>query len=194
MPPSEIHQEPVIIVSGLPRSGTSMMMQMLSAGGMPVLADDARGADEDNRLGYYEFEPVKRTKADPSWLERAGGKAVKIVYLLLYDLPSSMQYKVIFLRRNLDEVLASQKIMLQRKGKETGVDDTTMTRIFRKDLAKVGAWLKSQPNIQVLFTDYNRFLAKPVAAAEVINKFLGGRLDVQAMAAAVDPSQYRNRR
>jgi hypothetical protein len=186
-------QSPTVIVSGLPRSGTSLMMQMLSAGGIPALVDENRPADEDNRLGYFEFEAVKRTKTDPSWLEHSAGKTVKIVYLLLYDLPSTVQYRVVFMRRKLEEVLASQKTMLQRNGKQTGVDDVTMMRVFHKELAKVEAWLKSQANFRVFFADYNRLIADPLAVAAAVNEFLGGQLDVQAMAAAVDPAQYRNR-
>ena len=170
-----------------------MMMQMISAGGIPLLTDECRLPDEDNRLGYFEFEPAKRTKADPSWLERARGKAVKMVYLLLYDLPPTIQYKVVFVRRNMKEVLASQRTMLQRGGKDPGDDDAAMSRVFQKELAKIEAWLKTQPNFQVFFADYNHLLADPLACAEPINRFLGGRLNARAMAAAIDPSQYRNR-
>ena len=97
----------ITIVSGLPRSGTSLMMQMLEAGGMPVLTDGIRDADEDNPRGYYELEAVKRTKDDPAWLHGAPGKVVKMIYLLLYDLPTTYNYRIIFMRRPLSEVVAS---------------------------------------------------------------------------------------
>src|SRR5262249_30630691 len=102
----------IIIVSGLPRSGTSLMMQMLDGGGVPVLTDNIRAADTDNPRGYYEFEPVKATKRDATWLPAARGKAVKMVSQLLYHLPPGETYRVLFLERDLEEVLASQEKML----------------------------------------------------------------------------------
>ena len=182
-----------MIVSGLPRSGTSLLMQMLAAGGLPPLTDGVRKADEDNRRGYYEFEAVKKTKTDASWLAVAAGKVVKMVYLLLYDLPPDYHYRVVFLERRLKEVLASQKIMLQRQGKETDVDDAVMMRIFRKELAKVQVWLRAQPNFSVLNVDYNQLVVQPLVHAAQVNEFLGDGLNIEAMAAAVDPSQYHNR-
>jgi len=192
--PLNTDRDSVVIVSGLPRSGTSLVMQMLAAGGLPVLADGVRKADEDNRRGYYELEAVKKTKTDASWLADAPGKVVKMVYLLLYELPPDYHYRVVFLRRRLEEVLASQKIMLQRRGKETGADDAAMMSIFRKDLAKVEAWLRAQPNFSVLYVYYNQLVVQPQVHAAEINEFLGGGLNIGAMAAAVDPAQYRNRR
>ena len=106
----------ITIVSGLPRSGTSMMMRMLEAGGMPVITDNLRTADDDNPRGYFEFEPAKKTKDDPSWLNAAEGKAVKMIYKLLYDLPDRLEYRVLIMRRNMQEVLTSQRKMLDRMG------------------------------------------------------------------------------
>ena len=171
------------------------MMQMLAAGGVPVMTDARRQADEDNRRGYYEFEPVKTTKADASWLDQAPGKAVKLVFALLHDLPGEFRYRVVFMQRKLEEVLASQKIMLQRSGQDAdAVKDEDMMRLFQKALARTEAWLRQQPNFEVLYVDYNRLVADPAPWAQRINDFLGGRLDVAAMIAAVDPVQYRNRR
>ena len=183
----------VVIVSGLPRSGTSLVMQMLAAGGLPLLTDGVRKADEDNRRGFHELEAVKKTKSDPSWLAGAVGKAVKVVYRLLYDLPPDYHYCVVFLERRMEEVLASQKAMLQRHGKEAGEDDEAMMRIFRKELAKVRQWLPAQPNFNVLYVDYNQLVVQPRLGAAEIDEFLGGGLDRDAMAAAVDPSEYRQR-
>ncbi|MGO9109040.1 MAG: sulfotransferase domain-containing protein [Thermoguttaceae bacterium] len=188
------HRNFVVIVSGLPRSGTSLLMQMLAAGGLPLLTDGVRKADEDNRRGFYELEAVKKTKSDASWLAGAMGKVVKVVYRLLYELPPDYQYRVVFLQRRMEEVLASQKVMLQRHGKETDADDEAMMRIFRKELAKVQEWLRAQPNFRVLNVDYNQLVVDPRVDAEEINEFLGGGLNLEAMAAAVDPTQYRNRR
>ena len=183
------------IVSGLPRSGTSMMMRMLEAGGMPVVVDNIRTADEDNPAGYYEFEPVKQTKQDDSWLRDAQGKAVKMVYRLLYDLPQGHQYRVIFMRRNLDEVLASQQKMLDRNGKaDAQVTDEQMAQLFRSQLAKFEAWIAQQPNFQVLEVSYNDLLADPEPVLREINQFLDDALDLAQMRSVVDPSLYRNRR
>jgi len=127
----------VTIVSGLPRSGTSMMMRMLDKGGLPVLADSIRVADEDNPRGYYEFEPVKKTAEDASWLEDAEGRVVKMVYRLLYDLPSNRRYRVIFMRRHMDEILASQKKMLVRKGMADNVPpDEEIAALFNSQLTQ----------------------------------------------------------
>jgi hypothetical protein len=183
------------IVSGLPRSGTSMMMRMLETGGMPVLVDNIRVADDDNPGGYYEFEPVKQTKQDASWLKQASGKAVKMVYRLLYDLPTEYEYRVLFMRRNLDEVLASQKVMLTRHGKDDGaVQDEQMSKLFRSQLAEFMSWIARQPNFRMLEVDYNQMLADPPTMIAKINDFLGGTLDSEAMAGVVNPTLYRNRK
>ncbi len=192
--PHNAGRDSVVIVSGLPRSGTSLLMQMLAAAGLPLLTDGARTADEDNRRGYYELEAVKKTGRDASWLSDARGKVVKMVYRLLYELPPDYHYRVVFVERSLQEVLASQKIMLKRQGKPAGADDATMLRIFQKELATAQKWLSVQPNFSVLYADYNRLLVQPRVEAFAINEFLGGGLDVEAMVSAVDPAQYRNRR
>lgn len=184
----------VTIVSGLPRSGTSMMMQMIHKGGVPALTDEIRVADEDNPKGYYEFEPVKKTKDDPSWLERAGGKVVKMVYRLLYDLPADYQYRVVYMRRKLEEVIASQNVMLDRGGKKGGgLADTKLLDVFRAEIDKSNKWLADQPNFQILYVNYNEMLAEPAPQVARVNEFLGGALDTQAMLAVVDPALYRQK-
>lgn len=183
------------IVSGLPRSGTSMMMRMLEAGGMEVVVDNLRTADEDNPAGYYEFEPVKKTKQDTSWIDEARGKAVKMVYRLLYDLPAGYSYRVIFMRRKIEEVLASQKKMLERNGKvDPAVSDDEMEKLFRSQLQKFEQWVATQPQFQMLEVSYNEMLSNPDPAVEKINSFLGGQLNADAMIEVVDPNLYRNRR
>ena len=184
----------ITIVSGLPRSGTSMMMQAIEAGGLPALADHVRTKDEDNPKGYYEFEPVKKTKEDPSWVPGARGKVVKMVYSLLYDLPETYEYRVIFMRRNMDEVLASQKKMLERSGKKgASVSDEKLAELFTAQLAKFDRWVEARSNIALLSINYKDMIASPKAECEKIGEFLGGVLDTDAAAAAVDPSLYRNR-
>ncbi len=192
--PAPIGTEPVIIVAGLPRSGTSMTMKMLQAGGVPVIVDGLRVADEDNRGGYFEFEPVKRLKSDASWLEQAAGKAVKMVYRLLYDLPADRRYQVIFTHRKMEEVLASQKKMLERQGAKTeAADEQRLAALFKMELARVEAWLKRQPNFQVLDVNYNDLVANPRESLLPVKQFLAGQFDIDAAAAVVNASQYRNR-
>ena len=187
-------KEFITIVSGLPRSGTSMMMRMLEAGGMPILTDSVRQADADNPNGYYEFEPVKQLNRDTSWLANAYGKAVKMVYLLLYDLPRNHEYRVIFMRRKLAEVIASQEAMLRRQGKKGDTsDDTQLSRLFHNHLQKLDAWIQNQENFSVLYVSYNEILNSPERIVMDIDRFLGHRLDTQAMAKVLDPSLYRQR-
>ncbi len=184
----------VTIVSGLPRSGTSMMMRILESGGMPVLIDGKRASNDDNPAGYYEYEPVKQTKRDPSWLAVANGKAVKMVYRLLYDLPKTCDYRVLFMRRNLEEVLASQRVMLQRTGRPSDTDDWQMSELFRLELQQFDAWVVEQPCMALINVDYARLIHEPARAVEQIACFLSQNLDQAAMCAVVDPSLYRQRR
>ncbi len=182
------------IVSGLPRSGTSMMMRMLDKGGLPVIIDEVRQADDDNPKGYYEYEPVKQTKEDPSWVEGSAGKCVKMVYRLLYDMPQDHQYRVLFMRREMDEVLASQKVMLERHGAADGsVSDEQMAQLFRSQLADFENWVTKQRHIKMMEVNYNRVLSDPVAEIDRVSAFLEDDLDKDAMLAVVDPQLYRNR-
>jgi hypothetical protein len=182
----------VTVVSGLPRSGTSLMMQMLDAGGMPVLTDGIRTADEDNPRGYMELEAVKRTKEDSSWVSGAQGKAVKMVYLLLRDLPAAYNYRVILMRRDLAEVVASQRAMLSRLGRPgADLSDSRMAAIFEAQLSETTEWLRAQRNFSVLDVDYRDCLQSPDRVASGVNVFLGGMLNKKQMASAVDVSLYR---
>jgi hypothetical protein len=188
-------EQSVVVVSGLPRSGTSMMMRMLEAGGIPVLVDNLREADEDNPNGYYEFEGVKKVREDTSWLQDARGKAVKMVYRLLYDLPGDADYRVIFMTRKLEEVIASQNTMLQRNGK--GSDDLSgeqLADIYSKQLLQARAWLDSRPNFEVLYVDYGEALNETQRVADEINQFLYGVLNTNAMIEVPSPVLYRQRR
>ena len=185
----------VVVVSGLPRSGTSMMMKMLEAGGLPMVVDNIRTADEDNPRGYYELERVKQMdKGDTAWVAGARGQVVKVISALLEHLPPDESYRVLFMLRNMDEILASQRKMLEHRGEATDkLPDAEMAQLFAKHLDKVRTWLDAQPNFTVLYVDYNRMLADPQSFAGDINRFLGGGLDEDAMLAAVDPALYRNR-
>lgn len=172
-----------------------MMMQMIEAGGMAVLTDATRTADGDNPRGYCEYEPVKRLMEDVSWLAEAAGRAVKIVSELLAYLPSQYAYRIVFMERGLDEILASQRAMLRRRAvlPEADVDDERMAGIYRKHLARVGAWIETQPNIEVLRADYGRVVTDPGEWARKIDRFLGTRLNPDAMAAAVDVALHRHK-
>lgn len=184
----------ITIVSGLPRSGTSLMMQMLAAGGMTVLTDNLRQPDQDNPRGYFEYEPVKRTAQDASWLDGAIGKAVKVVHLLLYDLPTDRQYRVIFMNRRLEEVIASQRKMLERSGRQGAqTDDATLIRTFDAQVRKVLQWLSQQPNFSTHQVWYHELISEPLKHAAMVNEFLGKGLNEAAMALAVEPTLYRNR-
>lgn len=171
-----------------------MMMQVLEAGGVQVLKDDFREPDQDNPKGYYEFERVKQIAQDQAWLEDASGKAVKMVSALLPQLPNTYAYKVIFMRRKMEEILASQSRMLSRRGKPT---DTTsegeIASLFRKHLAQIEKWVDEQPNIEVLYINYNEVIAEPFKQIERINQFLENRLDIEKMVSAVDRALYRQR-
>jgi hypothetical protein len=184
----------VTVVSGVPRSGTSMMLRMLAAGGLEILSDGLREADADNPHGYFEWEPVKSLKRDASWVGGAVGKGVKIIYYSLYDLPPGHHYRVIFMRRDLDEVLASQAAMLKRRGAgDLSPDDATMKRLFEDELREIDEWLGRQSAFASLNVDYAAVLAAPLEEARRVNAFLGGNLDSDAMAGMVDPALYRRR-
>lgn len=188
-------KEPIVIVSGLPRSGTSMMMKMLEAGGILPLTDKIREADTDNPKGYYEFERVKKLdKGDVAWLPDAEGKTVKVISALLKHLPADYEYRIIFMRRDMEEILASQRKMLVRRGENADdVDEVTMAKLFKKHLNQVEGWLAQQPNVQTLFLHYSDILADPVPSIAKLNTFLGDKLDIKAAAQMVDPNLYRNR-
>lgn len=189
-----MNQETIVLVSGLPRSGTSMMMKMLEAGGLAPLVDHIRTADEDNPKGYYEFERVKQIETDQAWLEEARGKVVKMIAALLKHLPDRYQYKVIFIRRNMDEILASQRQMLIRRGEPVNtISDEKMAALFERHIEQVTDWLTEQPNFETLYVHYTDIVQNPLSNAKRINAFLDGILDEQAMAEAVDPSLYRQR-
>lgn len=183
----------IIIVSGLPRSGTSLMMQMLENGGLGVVTDDVRAADVDNPRGYYELERVKKIKQDASWLAETRGSAFKMVSQLLYDLPPNERYRIIFMERHMDETLLSQEAMLKRLGRDT-VPRDEMKRSYTLHLERLHEWLRRQPHIEILRVSYNELVEKPEAEARRVGEFLGGKLDVKGMARAVDTSLYRNRR
>ncbi len=185
----------IVVVSGLPRSGTSMIMKMLEAGGLPVLTDGIRSADEDNPKGYYEVERVKNlaAEADKGWLTEARGKVVKVISFLLKSLPPQFNYRIVFIRREMEEVLASQRKMLARRGETEDTPPERMRALFEDDLWRAAYQLRHRPEFETMEIHYSAVLAQPLDAARRLDRFLGGGLDVEAMAAVVDPQLYRNR-
>ena len=186
----------VVVVSGLPRSGTSMLMGMIASGGIAEVVDGVRQADDDNPKGYHEHEGVKDLdkQGDTGWLDDARGKCVKVISFLLQHLPADHHYKIVFVRRDLKEVLASQRKMLDRRGEAGGeADDEAMARMFAAHLSKVERQLAARPNCEVLYVDHRATLHDPGAVAAEVNSFLGGSLDVDKMTGVVDDQLYRNR-
>jgi hypothetical protein len=184
----------VTIVTGLPRSGTSLMMKMLAAGGVPVVTDGQRAADEDNPEGYFEFEPVKKTPQDASWLDQAQGKAVKIIHLLVPQLPRQRRYRVIVMHRHPDEVLASQQKMLQRKQRAGGkLSDGDLKRVFERQMTTLDRLLTNHPCFDKIDVDYNRLLSDPGPEVERLAAWLGGNPAIDAMVTTINPALYRQR-
>ena len=184
----------ITIVSGLPRSGTSMMMKVLEAGGMEIVTDNLRVADEDNPKGYYELEDVKALKdGDDSWILDAPGKAVKVISSLLEFLPSDYKYKIVFMRREIAEILASQKQMLIRRGENSDGNDQEMAEMFQEHLKRVRVWLANQPNMDVLYVDYNALMADPDPEIKAVTEFLGITNNLEAMLAVPDKKLYRQK-
>lgn len=186
---------PIVVVSGLPRSGTSMAMKMLEAGGLHPIQDGIRTADEDNPKGYYEDERVKdlHIDEDKSWLSNSRGKAIKIISFLLTHLPEDHNYKIVFMRRHLDEVLASQVKMLDRRGEDNETTDEQMRKVYETHLWQVNRLVKRKSCFDVLDVSYREALDQPRQIAQQIRTFLDLPLDVDAMTGVVDKSLYRNR-
>lgn len=184
----------VTVVSGLPRSGTSMLMKMLEAGGIPPLTDKIRVADEDNPKGYFEFERVKKLPEDTEWLKDAQGKTVKVLAELVKHLPDGYQYKILFIERKMEEIIASQKKMLIRRGEDPNkVSDNEILALFSKYKKIIKRFINQHPNMEVLYVSYNDLLEDPADTIEEINEFFDGALDEEKMKTAIDEKLYRNR-
>ena len=184
----------IIVVSGLPRSGTSMMMKMLDEGGIPILTDAIRSPDDDNPNGYYEFEVVKKLPdGQNQWLDDANHKAVKIISALLEYLPTNYRYKIIFMEREPREILASQQKMLANRNEKSGISDAEMQEQFQKHLAAIKYWLARQPNMDVMYVDYNKMISKPENYCQAIADFIAIPVDVSKMLAVPNERLYRNR-
>jgi len=185
----------ITIVSGLPRSGTSLMMSMLAAGGLEVLTDQLRTPDDDNPVGYFELEEVKKLiRGEHSWLAKSNGKSVKVISTLLPYLPDGFHYRIIFMRRAIEEVLASQRKMLINRGENPDkVGDDQMAEMFERDLQQSERWINSQAHATRININYKKLIANPRPLVAEINTFLGGGLDEDKMLGVIDPSLYRQR-
>jgi sulfotransferase family protein len=184
----------ITIVSGLPRSGTSLMMQMLAAGGLPVLSDGERKADTDNPKGYLEWERIKQLPKDASLIAEAEGKVVKVISHLLLSLPDGPDYRVIFMQRPLPEIMKSQDEMLRRRGTyDASANHAPVEQAFQRHLIQVNKWLAGKAGTQVMRVHYHRVLREAKTVAEEVSKFLGVSLDTGKMAEQVDATLYRNR-
>jgi len=189
--------EPIVVVSGLPRSGTSMLMKMLDAGGMEIMTDRERVADIDNPKGYFEYERIKHLEkeGDKSYVRNARGRAIKVISFLIKDLPDDNDYRVIFMRRDLDEVLASQNKMIERLGtQDSSAAEEAMKEAYRNDIVRTRLLCKKRANFELLEVHYKATIANAADTARSVNAFVGGHLDETAMQAAVDADLYRNRR
>ncbi len=183
------------IVSGLPRSGTSLMMNMLAAGGLDVMTDQLRVADDDNPFGYFELEEVKQLiKGEHAWLAKSNGRVIKVISTLLPYLPDGYSYRIIFMRRAIEEVLASQRKMLINRGENPDkVSDVQMADVFKMDLQRSERWINSQAHVTRLDIHYKQLIGQPRPLVSEINRFLGGELNEDKMLGAIDPSLYRHR-
>ncbi len=189
-----MNEETIVIVSGLPRCGTSMMMSMLDRGGIEPLTDNVRTANIDNPKGYYEFERVKKLPDDTDWVPEAKGKAVKVLAELIKHLPEGYTYKVIFMKRNLSEVIESQKKMLERRGEDPDdISNEELRDMFKKYLKVLEGEIEEHSDMEVIYVSYNDMIETPELEVERINGFLSGGLDIDEMLSVIDKDLYRNR-
>jgi len=189
-----VEKQKVVVVSGLPRSGTSMMMKILAEGGLPIVSDEEREADEDNPNGYFEIELSKKLKdGEINWIYDAQGKVVKVISYLLEFMPDDLNYDVIFMDREISEILASQKKMLLRRNESSTISDHEMESQFRDHLKAVKYWIARKPNMRVKFVKYSEMVNEPNELCLELAEFLEKTMNVGAMSAVPNQSLYRNR-
>ncbi len=187
-------EETITIVSGLPRSGTSMMMEMLEKGGIEPLTDKVRGPDEDNPKGYYEYERVKELPEDTEWLEKAKGKSVKVLGELIKHIPEGYDYKVVFMERNLEEIIESQTKMLKRKGEDPDdISEKELRDTFKEYRKILKQQISSHLGMEVIYVSYNDIMSHPEPVIESISAFFDGELNTTEMLSVIDEDLYRNR-
>ena len=184
---------PIYVVSGLPRSGTSMAMALLQAGGMPIFSDGIRQADLDNPNGYFEYAGVGSLRSDSSWVYESADKAVKVVSPLLRFLPSDLHYRIVFMRRDVREVALSQEEMLRRRERDVPGNTSEIERIMRAHLVQIETWLSQQKNMSVCYMDYGWVIDNPAAASEKLVQVAELKGLPIEMAEVVDKRLYRQR-
>ncbi|MGV6830724.1 MAG: alkaline phosphatase family protein [bacterium] len=187
---NEYHEDQIVIVSGLPRSGTSLMMQMIHHGGIEALTDDNRKADISNPKGYFEYDPVMALYKDNSWLHKATNKSIKVVAPLLKYLDSKYRYKVIFMNRDLNEIVKSQQIMLKKNPEELPVH---LFESYKKQLHQVELWQESEPGVEILQVNYAEIMSNPEPIIQKIKNFTGQDLNHDAMLSCIDKTLYRTK-
>jgi len=183
----------ITIVTGLPRSGTSMMMQMLAKGGLDILSDEQRIADDNNPKGYYEYADVMRLHVDNDWLDKGVNKCIKVIAQLLQNLSEKYDYRLIFMQRDMDEVLSSQTTMLNRLQSQQEAENDSLRKAYNVQLNQIDRWIKSKSNIETLYVNYKETICNPEKTAQAVNVFNDSSLDVNKMCAAVDPALYREK-
>lgn len=184
---------PLIIVTGLPRSGTSLVMSLLHAGGHPILTDSLRPPDPDNPHGYFEYSPVKSLMSDATWLPAHHGQAIKIISPLLPYIPTSLPLKVILIERPLAEVLASQAAMLTRAGKPQPADPALLARAWQNQIATTHTLLAHRPHTQLLTLQHRELLQNPAAEIDRLLNFLPTLRNRAALLRTIDPALHRQK-
>lgn len=185
---------PIIVVSGLPRSGTSLMMQILTAAEIPLLTDGNRDADDSNPRGYFEFDPVKNLAADQSWVSSACGKGVKIILQLLPHLPGEVGLDVIMMDRPISEVVASQNTMLKRMGLESKADPQVLASVFERQRQEAIEFLERRQRTRWIEISHPKLLSDTLSEIGRIRDFL--KIDPSrepAMLNCVEPSLHRTK-
>lgn len=187
-------EAPIIVVSGLPRSGTSLMMQMLEAAGVPILDDGQREEDDSNPNGYYELEAVKATAHDAAWVEEAPGHAVKVIHALLPHLPAHHHYQVLLMQRDAHEVVASQNRMLENDASsDPGMSDARLVEVFNQQMEKTTRLLGEENHFEWTTVRHADLFGDDELSIRRICRFLGLPGSVKKMRARIDPSLYRAR-
>lgn len=198
-------QEIITIISGLPRSGTSLMMQIVEAAGLSIFTDGKRLADDSNQRGYYEHDRISGLlqQSDRSWLAATRGQALKIVAPLLSALPlrfkpdqegaqprKAPSYRILFMERDIREILASQSAMLQRLGKKPPQGD--LAKAYQQQVTNAACWIQ-QHQIPTLGIDYHDLVHGSDDLLRKIAAFLGTPDKLAEMQAVIDPRMHRAR-
>jgi tetratricopeptide (TPR) repeat protein len=184
----------ILIVSGLPRSGTSLMMQMLKAAGIEPMTDGKRTADDDNPEGYWEWEEIKQLPKNPRIIEQTKGKVVKVISALLPSLPRPHRYKIIYMVRPTTQVVDSQLVMLDRQGQKARSEKQHLIDVQEAHSRQIRQVLAKSDRVDLLEVSYPDLVADPGPVIEQLKVFLGENFqDSEFVSACVKPKLFRNR-